>query len=295
MIWQVSDGKPGHERQTLGLSNALTSIHKKKEIKLHKLNGGLFKSLRRIYLEKIIVEGRPNFIIGAGHKTHFVLLILGKLFGAKTICIMKPTLPISLFDLCIIPKHDEKTGFNVIQTQGPLNPHKIKNNKKNGGLILVGGSSKHFYFTEQNVFQSIIKIIKNSPSIDWSVASSRRSSSKMKKLLSELSSNSVKFFDNETTSSELIDEKLQQAEYVWITCDSLAMIYESLTVGAKVGIIKLPPKTNSKLVKHVQKLIKETDLKPKKVKDSVLLQYQICESEIVANKIKTIFPDEFEK
>ena len=295
MIWQISDGKPGHERQTMGLSNALTSIHKKRGIKLHKLDGGLLKSLKRIYSEKMIVEGRPNFIIGAGHKTHFVLLILGKLFRAKTICIMKPTIPISLFDLCIIPKHDEKTGFNVIQTQGPLNPLKIKNNKKNGGLILVGGSSKHFYFTEQYVFQSIFKIIKDSQSIHWSIASSRRSSTKMKNLLRELSSNSVKFFDNETTSSELIDEKLQQAEYIWITCDSLAMIYESLTVGAKVGIIKLPPKTNSKLVRHVQKLIKETELKPKRIKDYLLLQYQICESEIVAKKIKSIFPDEFEK
>ena len=257
MVWQISDGKPGHDRQVLGLINAIQDTLTNTQIELHKFDGGLLKSLKHLYLKKQNFSKRPNFIIGAGHKTHLSLLILSKLFGGKTVVLMKPSMPVKFFDICVVPKHDAIAGNNIIVTQGPINPLKNLNLKKKGGLILIGGISKHFQFDERLVLNSINKIIERNPEIKWEIADSRRTPIKMKNLLDEIKSTSTAYHDNESTDSATLDAKLQNVERVWVTSDSMAMIYEALTTGAKVGIISLPEKNNDKLFQNIKQIVSQ--------------------------------------
>ena len=60
----------------------------------------------------------------------------------------------------------------------------------------------------------------------------------------------------------------------------MAMIYEALTAGAKVGIIDLQQKIDSSLVRHIKALKDMQTLNSK----ASFLEMQICESETVAKK-----------
>ena len=290
VVWQISDGKPGHERQVSGLVNALERILIRHRLELHKFNGGFVNALLELYARKKYLKKKPNLIIGAGHKTHLTIILLSKILGGKSICLMKPSIPTKLFDLCIIPKHDNTNGTNVFITQGPLNPLKNSEVDKKGGLILVGGPSKHFHFSKDEVIKSIRDIISSKPATMWSVADSRRTPEKVKKSLIKIQSGSLRYYDSNYTSSSTLDKKLEEAEFAWITADSMAMIYEALTAGAKVGIIDLQQKIDSNLVRHVKSLTKKQTLNSK----ASFLEMQICESETVAKKIISLFSNEFQ-
>ena len=106
----------------------------------------------------------------------------------------------------------------------------------------------------------------------------------------KIQSDSLKYYDSNYTSSSTLDKKLEEAEFAWITADSMAMIYEALTAGAKVGIIDLQQKIDSNLVRHVKSLTKKQTLNSK----ACFLEMQICESETVAKRIISLFSDEFQ-
>ena len=165
----------------------------------------------------------------------------------------------------------------------------LLNYEKKGGLILIGGPSKHFHFCEDTVLKSILNIISSKPKTEWSIADSRRTPIKVKKRLIKIQSDTLKYYDSNYTSSKMLDKKLEQTEYAWVTTDSMAMIYEALTAGAKVGIIELPQKSNSKLVQHIKVLSSKQALNRK----GSFLEMQICESETVAKKIINLFSNEF--
>ena len=56
MVWQICDGKPGHERQVSGLVNALERILIRHKLELHKFNGGFVNALLELYARKKIFE-----------------------------------------------------------------------------------------------------------------------------------------------------------------------------------------------------------------------------------------------
>jgi len=44
----------------------------------------------------------------------------------------------------------------------------------------------------------------------------------------------------ETTSSTALTEHLLAAEEVWVTADSISMVFEAVTAGARVGLLPAP-------------------------------------------------------
>ena len=256
-LWVYTDGKPGHKSQLNGLIQSLKSrtALEVKWINTHQeKQQGLSKRIERLKQNKNNVD----FVLGAGHATHIHMLLANLFTGAKSIVLMKPSLPISWFDLAIIPKHDGVTNKkNVITTKGVLNTVQhstIKDPTK--GLILIGGASKHFSWNSKKIAQQVNAIISRTPHINWQLTTSRRTPDDTLNHLDLLQEN-LQVIPYEDTDSQWVNTQLEQASQTWVSVDSSSMIFEALTSGTNVGIFDLPANKNSRLQRCVNQLIND--------------------------------------
>lgn len=183
----------------------------------------------------------PELILAAGHSTHIVLLYLARKTGARSVVIMKPSLPMWLFDDCLIPEHDFKRGQkpqrNVILTHGALNRVRYESAAKTrSGLILIGGASKEFSFDGEVLRSAICEIVQHYKDIEWVLTDSRRT---REGFLEDLEDSRVELYSHQSTGADWLPEKLRRAAIVWVTEDSVSMIYEALSSGAKVGLLPM--------------------------------------------------------
>ena len=243
-IWIISDQKAGHENQSLGLVESLqrlTAVQSRLVLIDPQKN---FWQNSQCVLRLARVEGCPDLVIGAGHRTHWAVLALKWLRGVPAVILMRPSLPVRCFDLCLIPEHDlqGKTGrANVFSTCGVLNRVRHQPEKRNGsGLLLIGGPCKEFGWDGEALKESIVSIVTSRPSVRWTLTDSRRTPDTF---LAELRSEGVNLniLSHRDTPSGWLPERLAAASTVWATQDSVSMIYESLSSGASVGLLKMPP------------------------------------------------------
>jgi mitochondrial fission protein ELM1 len=260
-VWRITDGKAGHDSQTIGLCNAIKKI---KDINCFDVKAeSAFSNLKNFALNQF-PSGRelpyPDLIIGAGHGCHLTMLSAKKVHGGKTIVLMKPSLPLSLFDLCIIPEHDQvKDKDNVITTKGAINPVQFNENKSNDtGLLLIGGPSKHYDWNENDLIRQIKKIIEQNSGIRWTIADSPRTPEKTRSLLADL--NNIEVLSYENTDSDKLHEFIFKSGSIWVSEDSVSMVYESLTSGAAVGLLNVKQKTKNRISDSIDTLINEKQL-----------------------------------
>ncbi|MFU8848434.1 MAG: mitochondrial fission ELM1 family protein [Opitutales bacterium] len=251
IIWQIKDGKRGHENQTRGLIQALLKYQKFEVIEINVGEQGAtwlhfclglcpsFKNLKR-----------PDLILGAGSQTHPTILCASRKTGAPSVVLMSPPrLVRRYFSLCVVPAHDRQDGANVITSLGVLNPIQISSQKMpEQGLILLGGPSKHHDWDSQEIAHQIKRITQQNQKITWTATTSRRSPEELTKQLSELGAKNLQVIPVEETNSTWLPEQLSRASYVWVTEDSVSMIYEALSSGAKVGLLPVPRKRSASRV-----------------------------------------------
>ncbi len=106
-IWRFTDGKRGHDNQTLGLIEALSRLTpcQLETVPVAKGWPCFFAwLLKRFPTGKTLPK--PDLIIGAGHATHWPMLAARRAHGGKIAVLMKPSLPLSWFDFVIAPEHD---------------------------------------------------------------------------------------------------------------------------------------------------------------------------------------------
>ena len=260
VIWRMLDGRPGHENQVIGLTEAIRRIRsvEVRDIRLDEER----KSLRGILsggLASMASLPAPDLLIGAGHSTHLPLLACSRRFGGRTVVIMKPSLPVALFDLCLIPEHDTLCfpANNVVRTEGALNRVRPSDRHDSDcGLILIGGPSKHFLWSDEKVIRQVQSIAATS-GIRWTIAASERTPESFLKHLQSLLPNVVLRAPHDT-SSDWLPRQLEQAGTVWVTCDSMSMIYEALTAGARVGLLELEPSSHGRISSNIQRLIRSS-------------------------------------
>ena len=261
-IVYVSDGKAGHRSQAVGLFKALqrqvTEDVSFEEVAIDQLP--VF-SLLAVWGKQQFVgfSQAPDYIIGVGSHTQLRVLLLGKVFPqAKTVILMKPNFPFSWFNHVIIPAHDgvAETG-NVILSQGALNP--IVNEQRhvqNRILIALGGSSKRHQWNAEKVLNAIQNIVTHNAQAEIILTTSRRTPAEF---LAELErqdyASKLHIFPVEQTPQGWIFEEMQKAEAVWVTEDSVSMIYEALTAGCKVGVISMDRLKADRIVKSVDTLL----------------------------------------
>jgi uncharacterized protein len=238
-ILVISDGKAGHENQSLGLAEAMARLS---PAEIHTLRLDMKKW---IYprLKRAIAEAagypRPDHVLAAGHATHAASILIARKYGARSISLMKPGLPVSWFDTCVCPEHDfigKPVPPNVITSKGALNRVRPTEGARAGKLFLIGGPSKTHGYDEAALIAQIRGLAADG---EWQVADSRRTPGGfLPALRKELPG--LRVFPHHETQPGWLAAKLSTAETVHVTEDSVSMIYEALTGGAKVGVLEMP-------------------------------------------------------
>ena len=253
-IWVISDGKPGHLNQSLGLAEALLRIHPG-SIQIFPALPWWRASLAWLAKNSADKTGpAPDLIVGAGHATHLTMLAARRAQGGRAIVLMKPSLPLSWFDLCVVPEHDGLTASaRTLITQGALNRVRASTTQDpNQGLILIGGPSPHFAWDSAAIELQIKNILARFPEAHWTLSDSRRTPEGfIKQLPVHAQLNAV---SHTSTPSGWLPTQLARCGTAWITPDSVSMVYEALTAGATVGVFDLPVNPRSRVGQSIANL-----------------------------------------
>jgi len=265
-ILAILDGRPGHEKQTQGIIQALQAITQIK-VTYFKINYGLRNYLSNLgnYEKKLkpLPNQRNNYdiIIGSGRHTHLSILTKGRKFGAKTITCMSPSpLLINFFDLCLVPDHDKvKNKANIIKTTGPPNlSSNLGKHNKNEGLILLGGiCSKHRWYSSE-ITAMVKSIINCEKTTNWTISSSPRTPEDIIAQTIDYTKNTTncQFYSYQDTPDGWLEQQYNKCQTVWVTSDSISMVYEAITAGCQVGILPVTRKNkNDKFNLSEQNLI----------------------------------------
>ena len=253
-IWRIVDSRTGHGRQSAALVDAIRALPGLEALGVEDVPAT--RSLRATL--RAARAARPVCAIGAGHATHSRLVALRLLTGTPTIVLMRPSLPYGLFSRCIVPEHDAPPARgNIIPTLGALAPKPPPSLREAGlGLVLLGGDSKHFVFDPGEIEAQISALIANASAERWVIADSRRTP---KGLLTKLEDRfadvpGIAFMHAQDSGPDWLPEMLGRARQVWVSPDSLSMVFEALTAGVAVGLFNLTPKRQTRVVRAMEGL-----------------------------------------
>ncbi len=254
----LSDGRPGHENQSVGLALALArrtgATH---EVTRLDPGAGVWSRMRAAGAR----PGRPvDLVIAAGHRTHLPLWWAARRLGARSVVVMRPSLPAGLFDLALVPRHDVGVGATDtarrVLTRGALNrvPEELPA-KDAAGLVLIGGRSKHHGWDGDVLAGQIARVIAARPDLAWTVGDSRRTPEGFLHGLVLPGAGARKAPHQETGPGWLAGE-LARAAVVWVTEDSVSMVHEAATAGAATGVLPAPRLGSGRVVRAVDELVK---------------------------------------
>ena len=259
-VWRFSDGKAGHDSQSRGLVEALARLIPIEVVQSEVLPplaalGGIF------FGQPSAWKGlpSPDLLLAAGHRTHLSLLVARQSRGGKAVVLMQPTLPLCLFDLCLIPEHDGiAPRTNVVLTRGALNRIRPSDQQESGqGLLLVGGPSAHFGWDAKALHEHVAAIVDADAAVHWTLATSRRTPPDFLEDWPVAPHARLTVVPVEVTGPDWLPSQLARAEQAWVTADSVSMIYEALTAGAAVGVLPMPQHRASRISRGIDDLVAE--------------------------------------
>ncbi|MEO0509052.1 MAG: mitochondrial fission ELM1 family protein [Verrucomicrobiota bacterium] len=298
VVWRFLDGRPGHESQSEGMVDALSRLGR---LEVHNLRVG---SKAKALIEYACASFKagwhlpaPSLLIGAGHATHLPMLAARRRFGGRVIVLMKPSMPLSCFDLCIVPEHDRpKDRANVIKTKGVLNTIRASEPQESGkGLILLGGESKHYRWDSDYIFEQLLVLLNEHRQMDWTLTSSRRTPDRMIDLLKSKRFENLSFVPHTATPKGWVAERMFESSEIWVTPDSVSMLYEAMTSINRVGVFGLASKENdSRVAAEVECLRDEgrlagIDVQSKTIIRPVDAHTPLAETDRVARMIMEFF------
>lgn len=199
----------------------------------------------------------PDLLLGAGHATHFPLLAARRAYGGKAVLLMRPSLPLSWFDLCVIPQHDHPPPRNnVIAIRGVLNDvQPASNGAPERGLMLIGGVSSHYRWDDAKVARAVMQIAAATPQVAWQLTTSRRTPASFAAALPQPLPPNLTLIPHTQTGPGWLEQALHVVGQVWVSEDSVSMLYEALTAGAGVGLLRLDDPRDSRVRRGVEQLI----------------------------------------
>lgn len=287
-IWVLTDHRPGNNNQCLALAQELGLKYEIIDVKhsfLSKLpnfilSSSLFrisKKSRQELAYRIKSQGYPQLIIAAGRRlaTTSLLLKTKSQNYSKIIQIMKPQLPISDFDLVILPKHDNvknKEKGNIVFSIGALNAINEKNLqleakkfnkifskfKTHKIALILGGNSRGYKISDNSILKLANKINNFAKKNKFTllIANSRRTNQKTSELLLQHLKCNFKFFDWQQYQGHNNPYKaiLANSDQFILSSDSISMISECCSTSKAVFIFdhdKAPSKKHHKFLEFM--------------------------------------------
>lgn len=256
-IWWFRDGRAGHERQAMALIDALRRLRPVTVLEAGPV--GVADLARAVFGRLWPAEASPDLLLGVGHQTHLGLLAARRARGGRAVVIMRPTLPLAWFDLCVLPRHDRPPKRDgVTETLGPLSPVQPGVERDGPGLILVGGPSRHFRWDAGRLREQIRAVATADPDRRWLLATSRRTPATLLNDRDGALPAGVTPVPVEDVAPGWLDEQLPRARACLVTPDSLSMIFDALTAGVPCGVFELEPRgRGSRVTRAVDALLAE--------------------------------------
>ena len=264
-LWLITDNKPGHRSQLQGLAQALAA---RTAVETHWIDAPPGRSALWQWLAGRFAPGAalpdPDLILVAGHRTHLAGLAARRARGGRLIALMRPSLPLGWFDLCVIPQHDKPPArANVVATRGVLNTARPSPERAaDKGLFLIGGPSKHHGWDTPGLLAQIDAILAATPAMRWTLTTSRRTPAETEAALLALRARGVDVRPVRDTPPGWAMEQVARSAQAWVTEDSVSMAYESLTAGAATGLLAVPRLGETRITAGVAQLQQEGFVTP---------------------------------
>jgi mitochondrial fission protein ELM1 len=260
-IWVLTDGRPGHVSQTLGLAEALTATPIVKVIGLRPPFRQLSPFLgwaggRALTEASARVEPPwPKLVITSGRSAIPIALAIGRASQGATrlVNVQDPGFCRRYFDLIVVPEHDELTGRNILSTAGALGrvtPKKLADAAAEFGpslkhlppprvAVLIGGANAVFQ-TPEDVVRRIARDLAAvaATGAGLMVTFSRRTGPEMETIIREaLAGSNAVIWDG--TGGNPYFAYLALADHIVVTEDSASMVSEAATTGKPISILRL--------------------------------------------------------
>ena len=253
VVWFVTDHKAGHRSQLLGLEQALAH---RVQLDGHWLSvehgwSEVWQQVRSPSLPA------PEWVIGAGRLTHLPVALLKRRFSARALVTNKPHWPFFLFDRLALPRHDGVSpSAKLLLTEGALNPVlPAQNARADQGLMLVGGPSVHFGWDGDSLLRQIGDIVARESAVQWTLSTSRRTPVGFLEQVRALNLPHLTVLGVDDTERGWVAQQLDRCGTVWVGEDSVSMVYECLSAGAKVGLLSMPAKGESRVAQGIASLV----------------------------------------
>lgn len=270
-IVALLDGRPGHEKQTKGIIQALQNFVpvETREIRVSPDTPlTLLRQLLLLYLSGNGVShprvAAADLLIGTGRRTHLPLLLFKQRYKLPAVTCMAPASFLRhSFDLCFVPEHDGlNQKENIVFTTGAPNCslNKGRHDSSRGLIVLGGVDVKSHHWDSGAIAEMVLQIVQKQADKIWTIASSPRTPRETSRLMTELAHGrpNISFFDFKDTEPGWIERQYDENSTVWVTSDSISMIYEALSAGCKVGILPMQwKKQTSKFKKNEEILLKK--------------------------------------
>ncbi len=257
-LWFITDGRPGHANQLKGLAERLAS---KRRCEIHWLDISrqpLRKTGRRGLMAQFGAQQLPQWVIAAGSRCHLPLLWTSAVCRARSIVLMKPSLPRCLFDVAIIPEHDSPPNSpKILATRGVLNVMQpIHSGRDAGrGLVVLGGINKHFAWNNDTILQQLQAIAGSRSDLQWLVSDSPRTPPGMLDAVAALGLDNVEVLPFSECPPAWLREQLATVAEAWVSRDSVSMVYESITSAVPTGLLELPAIRDSRVTRSMQQVL----------------------------------------
>ncbi len=267
-----SDGRPGHEKQSRGIVEALKDYVEVELDEIAVLRHHLLADFGRhisyflhlgLGFDSIIRED-TDLIIGAGSRTHLPMLHAARKTKARVLTCMTPAAYLlDKFDLCCVPFHDQAgSADNIFYTVGPpAIPIGMVNHDPAKNLVLIGGEDERSHIWKSaGLVADLNRLILRSGRSSWLISTSPRTPDSTEKLIQKALADfeHVRFVPFSQTGPGWVEEQYRSHATVWVTGDSISMVYEALSAGCKVGVLPIQwKKKDNKFQRSLNYLLEE--------------------------------------
>ncbi len=241
----VVDGRPGHEKQTFGL---IAALRRRCEIRVSTVRversiRGWVKNCAAFLLPALAeVPDGVQLVLCTGGKTHLQALACARKLKVPVCTCMTPGKGFrTLFDLCFVPEHDRIAfGKNIVTTLGaPTSCVDEGRHQPGRALLCVGGRNPWLIWQQELLLARIDEVLRREQR-QWAVTDSPRTPQATTAALRGLCrQHDCTFFHWRETGRGWIEEQYATASEVWLTSDSISMVFEALSSGCRVRLFPM--------------------------------------------------------